>query len=133
MNLSEEHAMKRNLHLLTLGFIASVLGYSGGARADDIRIDPSPFVPSAPRAEVRAELDVFKKPGISPWATHYDLLSDFKSSATRAQVIAEYIRERDAIASMTGEDSGSKFLSELRHKAASPVHLASDRSNGAPQ
>jgi len=123
--------MNRNHRLVTIAFFASALGYSGGARADDITIDPSPFVPSASRAEVRAELDAFKKSGINPWATHYNLLRNFKSSATREQVTAEYISERDAVASMNGEDSGSNYLAGLRHAERAPVHLATRRSDDA--
>lgn len=123
--------MNRNHRLVTIAFIASALGYSGSTRADDITLAPSPFVPSASRAQVRAELDAFRKSGIDPWSIHHDPLQDFKSSQTRAQVTAEYIRERDAVASMNGEDSGSTYLTELRHTARSPVHLATGRSNGA--
>jgi hypothetical protein len=121
--------MKRNFPLLATAFIASALGYSGSAHSDDITIAPSPFVSSVSRAEVRAELDAFKTSGINPWATHYDLLRNFKSRKTRAQVTAEYLGERDAIASMNGEDSGSRYLSEHRHTAPAPVHLATDRPN----
>jgi hypothetical protein len=129
----ESTTMNRNLRLLTITIVASAVGYSGSARADDITIDPTPFVPSASRAQVRAELDAFNKSGVSPWATHYDHPRNFKSSASRAQVTAEYIRERAAVASMTGEDSGSTYMTELRHQAHSPAHLATRRSNDAQQ
>ncbi len=125
--------MNRNQRLVTIAFLASALGYSGGAHADDITIDPSPFVSSTSRTEVRAELDAFKKSGINPWATHYDLLRNFKSSKTRAQVTAEYISERDAVASMNGEDSGSNYLAGLRHAERAPVYLATGHTDGAQQ
>ena len=132
-NPHESTTMNRNFRLLTATFVASALAYSGSAHSDDITFDRSPFVSSVSRAQVRAELEAFKESGINPWSLHYDLLAHFKSSKTRAQVTAEYLSERDAIASMNGEDSGSRYLSEHRHIAPAPVHLAIDRPSGEQQ
>lgn len=50
----------------------------------------------------------------------------FRSTATRAEVQAQYIAARDAVAAMTSEDSGSAYL--VRHDAqdtgGSPVATA---------
>ena len=60
-------------------------------------------------AEVRAELDQFKK-GPNPWASSYNPLASFKSSKSRDQVQAEFIANRNAVAAMNGEDSGAAYL-----------------------
>ena len=73
--------MNRNLRLLTITLVAGALGYSASTWADDITIDPYPFVPSASRAEVRAEPDAYKKSGDNPWAKNYTPCGPF--AATR--------------------------------------------------
>jgi hypothetical protein len=120
--------MNRKLHLLTLALLSGALGYTGSTRADDITIDPVPFVSSRSPAEVRAELDAFKKSGVNPWSLDYQPLQTFRSSRTRAEVTAEYIRDREAVAAMTREDSGSRYLAEQREAGSSAVHLATRRS-----
>ncbi|HEY5928942.1 MAG TPA: hypothetical protein VIU02_01395 [Burkholderiales bacterium] len=126
-------ARTMNLRLLTLTLVAGALGYSGSTLADDITIDPFPFVPSASRAEVRSELDAFKKSGVNPWKMSYNPLRTFRSSTTRAEATAEYIRERDAVAAMNGEDSGSRYLAEQRDAAASVTSVANGRSGNLQQ
>lgn len=119
--------MRRKLSPFSIAVAAFTLGYTGIAVADDITIDPVPFVPSASRAEVRADLEAFKKSGVNPWSIRYDPIRNFRSGKTRAEVTAEYIRERDAVAAMNGEDSGSRYLAEMREAGRSPVHLANQR------
>ncbi len=123
--------MRRNLSLCSIAVAAWALGHSGVALADDITIDPVPFVPSASRAEVRADLEAFRKSGVNPWSIRYDPVRNFRSGKTRAEVTAEYIRERDAVAAMNGEDSGSRYLAEMRQAGRSPVHLANQRLRDA--
>ena len=43
----------------------------------------------------------------------------FVSTATRAEVCAEYIAQRDRVAAFTGEDSGSAYLAQQRADRAS--------------
>jgi hypothetical protein len=62
-------------------------------------------------AQVRTELDAFKK-GPNPWAASYNPLAQFKSTRTRAQVQAEYLAEREAVAAMNREDGGSAYQAE---------------------
>ncbi|MGJ0223515.1 hypothetical protein ACQUZK_08955 [Streptococcus pyogenes] len=119
--------MRRNPSFISIALAACALGYTGVAGADDITIDPVPFVPSASRAEVRAEMEAFKKSGVNPWSIRYNPTHDFRSARTRAEVTAEYIRERDAVAAMNGEDSGSRYLAEVREAGRSPVYLANQR------
>ena len=80
------------------------------AAADDITIDPVPFRPIATRQDVRAELSAFKKAGPAPWSISYNPLREFRSTLTREQVKREMADCRGA-PGLTGEDSGSMFLS----------------------
>ena len=69
------------------------------------------FVPAKTRAQVQDELVQFRAEyPVSPWSFRYDPLAKFKSNATRADVTAAYIADRDAVAAFTGEDSGSAYL-----------------------
>ena len=86
---------------------------SAGARADDITVDNTPFNSVKTRAEVQAELSQYQKAGVNPWSIRYNQLAGFKSTQTRAQVQAEYIADRDQVAVMTAEDSGSAYLSKV--------------------
>jgi len=83
------------------------------ARADDITIDNTPFQSVKSRAEVQAELAQYKKVGVNPWSISYNQLARFQSTRTREQVQAEYRAERDQVAAMTAEDSGSAYLAKL--------------------
>lgn len=51
-----------------------------------------------------------QQPGANPWAKDYNPLAQFQSGKTRAQVSAEYVQSRDAVAAFTREDSGSAWL-----------------------
>ncbi|MEJ8839557.1 DUF4148 domain-containing protein [Ramlibacter sp. AN1133] len=101
------------------------------AHADDA--DPSgQFAAStaskATRAEVQAQLASYKQSGVNPWSTSYNPLKSFQGGRTRAEVTAEYVASRDAVAAMTREDSGSAYLArrtvttDVRHLAGSPVN-----------
>jgi hypothetical protein len=85
---------------------------SAAARADDITIDNTPFQATRSRAEVQAELTQFKQSGVNPWSISYNQLAGFQSARTRAEAQAEYRAERNQVASMNGEDSGSAYLSQ---------------------
>ena len=86
------------------------LAAAGQAFADDITIETTPFVSTLSRAQVQQELAQFKASGVNPWSQSYDQLAGFQSNRSRADVTAEYVRSRDAVAAFTGEDSGSAFL-----------------------
>ncbi len=123
---TKARTMRLHPRLLAIALFAVSAGYAGSARADDITIDPFPFVPSKSRAEVQAELQAFKGSGVDPWARNYDPLRHFRSGKSRAQVTAEFLRERDVVAAMNGEDSGSMYLTGLRHWYFQPVYLATE-------
>jgi hypothetical protein len=62
------------------------------------------------RTEVQAELGQYQTTGVNPWSIQYNPLNGFRSTKTRAQVQAEYLADRDAVAAFTAEDSGSTYL-----------------------
>lgn len=107
--------MTRNF---AFAIVISTAAAAGGAFADDIGIDTTPFNSTASRAEVRAELSRFRASGSDPWAD-YQPVSTFHSNRTRAEVRAEYIAARNEVSAMNGEDSGSAALAHT------------DRSGGA--
>ena len=82
----------------------------------------------ATRAQVQAQFNDYRAAGVNPWSTAYNPLKGFQSARTRAEVQAEYIASRDAVAAMTAEDSGSAYLAqtrttrEVRHLAGVPVN-----------
>jgi len=97
--------------LLAVAAFAAIA--SSAARADDITIDTTPFHSTRTRAEVQAELFQYKRAGVNPWSISYNQLAQFKPAKTREQVQAEYRAEREAVAALTGEDSGSAYLTQL--------------------
>lgn len=104
---------------------------SANALADDITIDNTPFVSTKSRAEVRAELDSFKKAGVSPWSMAYNPLRTFKSGKTRADATAEYLASRQETAAITSEDSGSAFLTRMAARRSQQQYIAGHPDSGA--
>ena len=96
-----------NRKIATLVLIAAAA--AGNAFADDITIDNTAFQSTKSRAQVQAELVQFKK-GPNVWSIQYNPLARFQSAVTRQQVVADYLAERDQVAALSGEDSGSAFL-----------------------
>jgi len=95
---------------------------AGTAFADDITVEATPFVSTMTRAEVMADLQQARASRIDPWAQDYDQLAAFHSERSRADVTAEYTAERDHVAALNGEDSGSVYLA--RHDMPAPVRVA---------
>ena len=111
-----------NISRITLA--AAALSFAAlGAHADEA--DGSQFAVqfngTKTRAEVQAELATYQKAGVNPWSIAYSPLKSFKSAKTRAQVTAEYLADRDAVAAMNGEDSGSAYLAQHNATPAAPV------------
>jgi hypothetical protein len=98
--------------------LAIALVAAGNAFADDITVDPNPFVSTASRAQVRDELMQSRKAGINIWADDYNPMADFRSSMTRAEVTAEFLASRNAVAALTSEDSGSSYLARVNAPAS---------------
>lgn len=108
--------MNRITALVVAVAIGSVSGvaFAGTGLAGDITIETEPFVLTKSRGDVRAEFDSFRKAGVNPWDDDYNQLAGFMSSRTRAEITAEYVANRDAVAALHGEDSGSRYLAEGR-------------------
>ena len=98
----------------------ALAAFAGSALADDITIDPHQFVSTKTRAEVQAELAAFQASGVDPWSMTYEPLQSFRSTASRGDVVADYLRSRDQVHELTGEDSGSAYLAQA-HGAGIPV------------
>lgn len=96
---------------------------AGNAFADDITVEATPFVSTMSRAQVQEEMMQARAAGIDPWAQDYDHLAAFRSERTRAEVTAEYTAERDNVAALYGEDSGSVLLAR-RDLPAPVAHVA---------
>ena len=115
--------------------LAAVLSIAAAAvHAEDA--DPSgqfaaTIAPQATRAQVVAQYNEFRASGVNPWSTSYNPLTGFKGQQTREQVRAGYLDSRDAVAAMTGEDSGSAFLSARGPASASSRQLAGEPVRGA--
>ena len=111
---------RKSLIALAFATTASV------AFADDITIDTTPFVPTATRAEVQADLAAFEASGSNPWSRDYNPLAEFDSQRSRQEVKAEYVQARDRVAAFTAEDSGSAYL------AGQPDAVPHTRVAGTP-
>ncbi len=97
---------------LASALVIAAAAAAGNAFADDITIDTTPFNSTKSRAEVSAELAQFQKSGVNPWARSYNPLASFNSNTTRAQVTAQYKAQRDQVAALNSEDSGSAYLAQ---------------------
>lgn len=116
--------MNRTLIASTLALACAAT--MGAARADDITIDPHPFVSTRTAAEVQHELQQYKAAGVNPWASSYNPLAGFRSSKTRAQVTAEFLAARAEVSALGGEDSGSAYLTAHARRAAPSTNLATE-------
>ena len=103
-----------NSRNIATALVLAATAFAGTAFADDITVDNTAFASSKTRAEVQAELAQFKQAGTSPWSIQYNPLKNFKSTASRADVTAQYIASRDQVNALTSEDSGSTYLAQHR-------------------
>jgi hypothetical protein len=108
---------------LVFGALLAASFVSTGAFADDITIDPHPFVSTRSQAEVQAELAQYKQSGINPWSISYNPLRTFRSTQTRAEVAQQFLAARDEVRAMGAEDSGSAWLAQTRLTGAD-THFA---------
>jgi hypothetical protein len=103
---------------------------SGNAYADDITIDPTPFVSTRTRAEVQAELmgqGEALRMASSEWSTQMNTATLPQSTVTRAQVKAEYIASRREVNALNAEDSGSSYLASLPRRGGGLIMAGSER------
>lgn len=103
---------------------------SGNAYADDITIDPTPFVSTRTRAEVRSEVmgqGEALRMASSEWSTQMNSTMLPQSTVTRAQVTQEYIASRREVNALNGEDSGSSYLASLPRRGGGVIMAESER------
>lgn len=118
--------MKRYTTVLAMA-LASLAGAASAQAvglAGDISVEAKPFVSTRSRAEVRADLDAFRKAGVNPWADEFNQLAGFVSGRSRSQVAAEFAANRHTVAALYGEDSGSSYLAGRRSALQAMLSLA---------
>jgi hypothetical protein len=91
---------------------ALIVAAAGSAFAESPTIVKDDFVSLRTRAEVLAELHAFKQAGVNPWSMSYNPLGAFKSTTSREQVVAEYLADRNEVAAINAEDSGSAYFAQ---------------------
>ena len=102
---------------------------SGNAYADDITIDPTPFVSTRTRAEVQSEVmgqGEALRIANSEWSTQNTAMMP-QSTLTRAQVRQEYIATRNEVNALNAEDSGSSYLASLPRRGGGLIMAGFDR------
>src|SRR5690606_25088020 len=100
-----------NRKSLALATILSVAGFAVQAETPDLSGQFAQGTPATTvRTQVQADLNQYRQAGVNPWSISYNPLKEFRSQRTRAEVQAEYVASRNAVAAMTAEDSGSAFL-----------------------
>lgn len=122
--------------LIATAFAVATLAAGGSAFAQTAPLGQEggqvdTFTPALSRAAVQADLVQFRSDyAVSPWSIRYNPLAGFKSTQTRADVTAAYIADRDEVAALTGEDSGSAYLAQAGTRSAPANANANLASNG---
>jgi hypothetical protein len=102
--------------ILAIAAFAALASVGAQAGEADLSAGPSGQVTvqqgARTRADVQAELAQYQKAGVNPWSIRYNQLAAFHSAKTRDEVRAEYLAERNEVAAMTGEDSGSAYIAQ---------------------
>ena len=113
-----------NRNVLVLAAALSLAGLSVHAETPDPsgQFAAPAGSPVLTRAQVQAELREFRLHGVNPWADEYDQLAAFRSSRSRADVTADYLRSREQVEAMNAEDSGSQYLAARKAIEALPVY-----------
>jgi hypothetical protein len=114
--------LKTNRFLL-VSALAVAAAACNVAFADDITIDPTPFVSTKSEAQVLAEMKEFRASGVNPWSGSYNPLASFNSTRTRDEVKAEFLASRQETQAFMGEDSGSTYL-PANSQAGRPIQAA---------
>lgn len=99
---------------LALSSLVLAASFAGNAFAEGPIYGNDVFTGSKSVAQVRAELDAYKKSGVNPWSTSYNPLKGFQSATTREAVTADYLAARNEVRALSGEDSGSSYLAQHR-------------------
>src|SRR5437764_14606951 len=108
---------------IALAFVVAVAA-TGPVLAEDGTIEPPPFVSTASRAAVIADMQQARQQGNLPWADEYLPTPGIRSMRTRAEVTREYLASRNEVAAFNGEDSGPVYLARREAGSARNVQLA---------
>lgn len=103
---------------------------AGNAYADDITIDPNPFVSTRTRAEVQAEVTgqaEALRMASSEWSMQLGEPAPSHSTLTRSQAIQDYVASRQEVNALNAEDSGSSYLASLPRRSNGLVVARSGR------
>jgi hypothetical protein len=120
--------MKTSVITLAAALLASGAAFAGEA-------DPSgqfalQIAGQRTRAEVNAEaVGAIAAGQLRPSNAHASayVQPQLNSTTTRAQVVAEYIANREEALAMSGEDSGSAYLAKAGHAVRTNEYLAKAR------
>jgi hypothetical protein len=122
--------MKKSL--ITLAAVALVSGAAFAGEADPSGQFALQIAGQRTRAEVNAEAVAAVAAGklrpSNPHASAY-VQPALTSGTTRAQVVAEFLADREEATAMTGEDSGSAYLAKLGNQSAYREYLAGTPAN----
>ena len=108
---------------LALAFVIASAA-AAPAFADDPTIVNEQFVSTMSHAEVMAALQQYRQSGLNPWADEYSPILQMHSERTRADVTSEYLRSRDVVGALNGEDSGSVYLAHRDGERQRATQLA---------
>ncbi|NKE66562.1 hypothetical protein RAMLITH_12075 [Ramlibacter sp. RBP-2] len=99
---------------------ASPAQLNAAGHAEPVRAGPRGQM--SPAADGRPASHVVRPPRHHATRTGSELRASRRTVRTRAQVRAEYLRNREVVAALTGEDSGSAYLTRVaaRQRAARP-------------
>jgi hypothetical protein len=79
--------------------------------AGDITVDPTPFVSTATREQVRADLmGAAQFARDTEWVQQGNAAAPFKSSVAPRELREQYKASRDEVSALTREDSGAMYL-----------------------
>lgn len=120
--------MKKSL--ITLAAVAMVSGAAFAGEADPSGQFALQIDSTRTRAEVQAEANAAVAAGklrpSNPHASAY-VQPALNSTTTRAQVVADFLRNRDESVALTGEDSGSAYLAKAGNATRANEYFANAR------
>ena len=107
-----------NRSSLVLAAALSVAAFAVQAETPDLSGQYGQSVASSQVSRTQAQAVPANQTGVNPWSISYNPLATFKSERSRAEVRADYLASRKAVAAMTGEDSGSAYLAATQPAGA---------------
>ena len=105
--------MKTTQLLVIASLAAASVGAFAQSQSQEGSYLPDQAQSALTTAQVRADLDAYRKAGVNPDSMSFDQLAGFQSTRNRADVRAEFLGSRDQVNALTGEDSGSAYLTQL--------------------